>query len=342
MKRIISKLFLAALLIALTSGSVFAASAKVTYVKGKVEVSRGNSWVALKVGDLINESETISTGFQSEARLNYNGSVMAVPALSRVTLETLQSSDTKETVSLKVDTGAVRSKVTHTEGKRIEYTARTSVAVASVRGTDFAVFANGKAKVFEGAIAYFKASDFIPPATTEATEDVENEDTGAVSTDTASEGATSGDTTSTEDKGPATATTTSKAIAESSPRGSTVVGAGQTSTISKRGVASKPVAEAKKRTTKAKVAVSTEAKKDVIAAAVAAASTDSAAQASSSSSSSSSHQGVHDYPNTPSTSTDAKVTVKVKGPSKTTSDNTATDNTATSNNIGISEVQEGN
>ena len=343
MKRIISKLFLAALLIALTSGSVFAASAKVTYVKGKVEVSRGNSWVALKVGDLINESETISTGFQSEARLNYNGSVMAVPALSRVTLETLQSSDTKETVSLKVDTGAVRSKVTHTEGKRIEYTARTSVAVASVRGTDFAVFANGKAKVFEGAIAYFKASDFIPPATTEATEgEVKDEDTGAGSTDTASEGATSGDTTSTEDKGPATATTTSKAIAESSPRGSTVVGAGQTSTISKRGVASKPVAEAKKRTTKAKVAVSTEAKKDVIAAAVAAASTDSAAQASSSSSSSSSHQGVHDYPNTPSTSTDAKVTVKVKGPSKTTSDNTATDNTATGNNTAISEVQEGN
>ena len=143
MKRIISKLLLAALLTALTCGSVFAASAKVTYVKGKVEVSRGDTWVALKVGDEVKESETVSTGFQSEARLNYNGSVMAVPALSRVTLETLKSTSTKETVSLKVDTGAVRSKVTHTSGKKIEYEARTSVGVASVRGTDFAVFSTG-------------------------------------------------------------------------------------------------------------------------------------------------------------------------------------------------------
>ena len=47
MKRIISKLLLAALLTALTCGSAFAASAKVTYVKGKVEVNRGDSWVAL-------------------------------------------------------------------------------------------------------------------------------------------------------------------------------------------------------------------------------------------------------------------------------------------------------
>ena len=142
MKRFVSKMIIAAALVLIASSSVFAASAKVTYVKGKVEVNRGKEWVSLKVGDVVNEAETISTGFQSEARLNYNGSVMAVPALSRITLETLQSSGTKETVSLKVDTGAVRSRVTHTEGKRIVYSARTSVAVASVRGTDFAVFAN--------------------------------------------------------------------------------------------------------------------------------------------------------------------------------------------------------
>ena len=160
MKRIISKLFMAVLLAALTCGSVFAASAKVTYVKGKVEVSRGDSWVALNVGDEVKESETVSTGFQSEVRLNYNGSVMAVPALSRVTLETLKSTSSKETVSLKVDTGAVRSKVSHTSGKKVEYEARTSVGVASVRGTDFAVFSTGLAKVFSGAIVYFDISDY--------------------------------------------------------------------------------------------------------------------------------------------------------------------------------------
>ncbi len=249
MKRIISKLLLAALLTALTCSSAFAAAAKVTYVKGKVEVSRGNAWVAVKVGDEIKESETISTGFQSEARLNYNGSVMAVPALSRVTLETLQSSDTKETVSLKVDTGAVRSKVTHTEGKRIEYSARTSVAVASVRGTDFAVFANGRAKVFTGAIAFYKAADFVPPVAAKG----------------------SGSEDGSEDEGPASATTEAGNIVDNAPKGTVVVGAGQSSSMSKSGLASKPLVEAKKRSTKAKAAVASAATKEVLSASLASA-----------------------------------------------------------------------
>ena len=250
MKRLISKLIIAALLAVFACSSVFAASAKVTFVKGKVEVSRGNAWVSLKVGDLVNESETISTGFQSEARLNYNGSVMAVPALSRITLEALQSSGNKETVSIKVDTGAVRSKVTHTEGKRIEYTARTPVGVASVRGTDFAVFAGGKARVYSGAIAYYKASRFIAPALAKADKEETSEDETPA------------------DQGPAAATTPADEIVDNAPKGSMVVGAGQSSTIDDKGVASKPIVEAKKRANKVKAAVSSAAAKDALDAAI--------------------------------------------------------------------------
>ena len=256
MKRLISKLIIAALVACFTCSSVFAASAKVTYVKGKVEVSRGNSWVSLKVGDVVNEAETISTGFQSEARLNYNGSVMAVPALSRVTLEALQSSGSKETVSIKVDTGAVRSKVAHTEGKKIEYTARTPVGVASVRGTDFAVFASGKATVYSGAIAYYKASDFVMPdlsgsdGTEDETDETEGEEPAAV------------------DQGPATATTSADDIVDNAPKGAMVVGAGQSSTISSTGQASKPVVEAKKRAAKVKSTVASASTKDAIDASV--------------------------------------------------------------------------
>lgn len=240
MKRIISKLFLAALLVAITCGSAFAASAKVTYVKGKVEVSRGNDWVALKVGDEVKESETVSTGFQSEVRLNYNGSVMAVPALSRVTLETLKSTSSKETVSLKVDTGAVRSKVTHTSGKKIEYEARTSVGVASVRGTDFAVFSTGLAKVFSGAIVYFDIKKYVPPATGDEDEDEEPA----------------------EDLGPADAVTPADEIDGNAPKGAKVVGAGQSSSIDQDGQTSDPFDEAKKRAVKAKNAVGSAADKD--------------------------------------------------------------------------------
>lgn len=256
MKRLISKLIIAALVAGFACSSVFAASAKVTYVKGKVEVSRGSSWVSLKVGDVVNEAETISTGFQSEARLNYNGSVMAVPALSRVTLEALQSSGSKETVSIKVDTGAVRSKVAHTEGKKIEYTARTPVGVASVRGTDFAVFASGKATVYSGAIAYYKASDFVMPDLSgsdseDETEDSESEEPSAV-----------------VDQEPATATTSANDIIDNAPRGAMVVGAGQSSTIDSSGQASKPVVEAKKRATKVKSTVASASTKDAIDASV--------------------------------------------------------------------------
>jgi hypothetical protein len=250
MKRFVSKMIIAAALVLIAGGSIFAASAKVTYVKGKVEVNRSNEWVALKVGDVVNEAETISTGFQSEARLNFNGSVMAVPALSRITLETLQSSGSKETVSLKVDTGAVRSRVTHTEGKRIEYSARTSVAVASVRGTDFAVFANGRAKVFSGAIAYYKAADFIVPIASPVVDAEEEPKT---------------------DEGPAASTTPANEIVDNAPKGTMVVGAGQSSTIGKSGLASKPIVEAKKMFTKAKTAVAPASAKEVLSAGLASA-----------------------------------------------------------------------
>ncbi len=245
MKRLISKMIIAVLVALFVCNYSFAASAKVTFVKGKVEISRGNTWVALKVGDLVNESETISTGFQSEARLNYNGSVMAVPALSRVTLEALQSSDKKETVSIKVDTGAVRSKVTHAEGKKIEYTARTPVGVASVRGTDFAVFAGGLARVYSGAIAYYKARDFVMPVPyVPASNNDSDDDSGS------------------KDEGPATATTNANDIVDNAPKGAMVVGAGQSSKIDKSGKASKPVVEAKKRANKVKSAVASAAAKD--------------------------------------------------------------------------------
>ena len=105
---------------------------------------------------------------------------MAVPALTRVTLESLSTSDSKDTVSLYVNTGAVRSKVTHTENKKIDYTARTAVAVASVRGTDFTITARGKVSCREGAVAVYSAKNYVPPQETEEStgEEEEPEESG--------------------------------------------------------------------------------------------------------------------------------------------------------------------
>ena len=168
MKKCFTKILLAFLVSTLFSLPLFSADAKVTYVKGKVEVSHnGGDWILLKTGDVVSQSDVINTGFQSEARINMNGSIMAVPALTRVTLESLSTSDSKDTVSLYVNTGAVRSKVTHTENKKIDYTARTAVAVASVRGTDFTITARGKVSCREGAVAVYSAKNYVPPQETE-------------------------------------------------------------------------------------------------------------------------------------------------------------------------------
>ncbi|MCR4736162.1 MAG: hypothetical protein K5829_14285 [Treponema sp.] len=158
---------------------VFSASAKVTYVKGKVEVNRNNEWIPLKAGDLVSETEMLSTGFQSEARLNYNGSIMALAALTRITLSQLRSSGKKDFVDVYVDTGVVRSKVTHVDRDPPDYKTRTAVAVASVRGTDYVTYASGVVSVFEGAVAVAKNFEgkktYEPEAPSEEEESSEEE-----------------------------------------------------------------------------------------------------------------------------------------------------------------------
>ena len=69
--------------------NAFAADATVTYVSGKVEVQRNGKWVALQKGDTVSKSETISTGFQSEAKIKILESVMYLGPVTRITLEEL-------------------------------------------------------------------------------------------------------------------------------------------------------------------------------------------------------------------------------------------------------------
>lgn len=299
MKKTLVKLILAFLVSTVISLPLFSAEAKVTYVKGKVEVSHnGSDWIPLKTGDVIAQSDTINTGFQSEARINLNGSIMAVPALTRVTIETLKTSGTKDTVSLYVNTGAVRSKVTHTDNKKIDYTARTAVAVASVRGTDYTVTAGGIVTCAEGAVVVTAAKDYVaPPVTEDGSEDKKEEseeesgsegEAGSSSTDTASTDSSDStdssgntDTSATTDSTEATetasntntgasdknnksanATTDGKDISSTSTDGSIVVGAGQRTKATTAGKYEKSTSQTADKTDKIKNTGNTQAQKD--------------------------------------------------------------------------------
>lgn len=186
--------------------SAFAEDATVTFVSGKVEVQRGGKWVALQKGDSVAKSETISTGFQSEAKIKILDSVMYLGPVTRITLEELSSSGQKDNVNVYLKTGTTRSQVRHTDNKRVNYQVHTAVAVASCRGTDWVMDDSNSVSCLEGtvAVAAYKA----PPATgddgqteNEETEDKSEDETeGSEDKTETSETETEGTTESTDDK----------------------------------------------------------------------------------------------------------------------------------------------
>lgn len=140
----------------------FADTATVISVSGKVEVNRNNAWVPLAKNTEVREGEVISTGFKSEALIKYKDSVMKLGPLTRITLEKLTSSDSRENVAVYLNTGSVRSTVNHAENKRTSYTVRNPIAVASVRGTDFEMDGNANVECFDGGVIVVPAESVNP------------------------------------------------------------------------------------------------------------------------------------------------------------------------------------
>ena len=156
---------LAALCIALP---LCAAPATVVSAEGKVEVERNGKWVSLAANDTVSEGEVISTGFKSKAVLRYQGSVLQLGALTRVTLEKLVSGEQNDTVAVYLNTGAVKSTVQRAENRRVNYTVRNPVAVASVRGTEFDFAGDGAISCAEGAVAAYNGRLYDASAASEA------------------------------------------------------------------------------------------------------------------------------------------------------------------------------
>ena len=192
MKRFKGLLVAAVLMI--LGASVFAAEATVTYVSGKVEVQRGGKWVALNKGDTVSKSETISTGFQSEAKIKMmNNSVMYLGPVTRITLEELSTTGQQDNVNVYLKTGAARSQVKHVDNKRVNYQVHTAVAVASCRGTDWIIDDSNNIICFDGIVA---VAAYEPPADSyvdgqdvdgEKSEKEEGESTEESSTESSSE-----------------------------------------------------------------------------------------------------------------------------------------------------------
>ena len=191
---------LVAAVLSVFGASLFAADATVTFVSGKVEVQRNGKWVALQKGDTVNKSETISTGFQSEAKIKMMDSVMYLGPVTRVTLEELSSSGQQDNVNVYLKTGSARSQVKHTDNKRVNYQVHTAVAVASCRGTDWIIDDSNNIICFDGTVA---VAAYVPPENytdnaavrTETEDNKENESTEGGTADEVEETVTETPTT---------------------------------------------------------------------------------------------------------------------------------------------------
>lgn len=151
---------------------VFAQNARVERVSGKVEyLAPGGSWTTVAVGDIIPIGATISTGFRSSAVLDVAGSEISVSALTRMSIEDLAETNDTVTTSLNLRTGKVRASVRSTSGKSTNFTLRSPVSTAAVRGTEF-VFDGYRLQVIEGVVAFLNYVNESKPVGAGNTSDV--------------------------------------------------------------------------------------------------------------------------------------------------------------------------
>jgi len=146
----------------LLAGAVFAfaqnSTAVIREVTGTVELKRGGSadWTAARAGDRIDKATMVSTGFKSFATLAVGNSILTVRPLTRLSLEELINMDTTENVNISLSTGRVRVEVSPPAGQRTNFTVRSPIATASVRGTSFEIDTN-TIRVMEGTVSYASA-----------------------------------------------------------------------------------------------------------------------------------------------------------------------------------------
>ena len=121
------------------SAVVFAAEVKVVSVTGKCEYEKNGEWVALQVGQVLDQGTKIQTGFKSELVLTLTSekedSKMTIAQLSRMTISQLVSTEKLDKTNVYMDTGSVKAEINKNEDSKVNFTVTSPYATASVRGT---------------------------------------------------------------------------------------------------------------------------------------------------------------------------------------------------------------
>jgi len=149
------RIFVAAIAAVLLVTPLFAQTARVVRLSGKVEVLRPQgAWAAAVAGEEFPLGTTVSTGYRSQAVLAVGPSEVTVLALTRLTVQELLQTSTGVTTTLSLDTGKVRAEVKSAPGQTADFKLRSPVSTAAVRGTSF-TFDGFRLQVITGIVQFF-------------------------------------------------------------------------------------------------------------------------------------------------------------------------------------------
>lgn len=132
-----------------------AAQAVFIEVNGKVEILPPGAaeWTAAAAGTTVETRTVISTGFKSSALIQTGSSRILLRPATRLTLEEIAALEEGEEIGLFLRTGRIRADVLPPQGRKTEFTVRSPMAVASVRGTSFE-FDTVNLRVDSGLVRY--------------------------------------------------------------------------------------------------------------------------------------------------------------------------------------------
>jgi hypothetical protein len=114
-------------------------AALIREISGTVEIKAPGAaeWKAAEAGEALDRASLVSTGFRSTALIRIGNSDIMVRPLTRLSLEEITAVQNAERVVLNLRAGRIRAKVDPPAGGSLDFSVRSPIATASVRGTAF-------------------------------------------------------------------------------------------------------------------------------------------------------------------------------------------------------------
>jgi hypothetical protein len=150
------------IVLVITASAAWAQSprAVIQELRGTVETKApgASEWKTAMVGQELERETLVSTGFKSEAVIALGDSTLLARPLTRLTLGEIAAAADSERVEVHLRTGRIRADVRPPAGGAVDFTVRSPMATASVRGTSFE-FDTFTLRVDEGTVSFSGADN---------------------------------------------------------------------------------------------------------------------------------------------------------------------------------------